>query len=73
MDSGVIWGIAISAYIMAGIVATSKASNGPRPTGTVPGSAKMKQWEHDEARGQKWLTAWCLGFALLMGAWWILR
>lgn len=73
MDANTIWGIVISAYVMAGVWASSMANNGPRPKGAVPGSSTMKQWEENEARGQKWLVAWVFGFALLMGAWWLLR
>lgn len=72
MDSGTVWGIVIVGYILLGIPAMSAASNGPKPKDTVPGSAKMKQWEQNEGRGQKWLVIWCAGFALIMAAWWLI-
>ena len=72
MDSGTIWGIVIVGYIMLGIPAMSAANNGPKPKGTVPGSAKMKQWEQDEARGQRLLLIWCGGLILVLAAWGLL-
>ena len=72
MDGSMLWGVAISIYVALGIFALSAADNGPKPTGTIPGSTKMSEWERSEARGQKLLVLWCAGFALLMGAFWVL-
>jgi len=69
MDAGVVWGIIITIYIALGLPALSAANNGPRPDDAVPGSVKMSKWNRKEARAQKMLVAWCIGFAFLMGAW----
>ncbi|UXC93132.1 hypothetical protein EGM87_22820 [Sphingobium sp. RSMS] len=71
-EPGAIWGGIFSLYIMAGIFALSAASNGSKPKDVVPGSARLKQWEASDAKGDKLLKLWGAGFLLLLLAWWLL-
>jgi len=71
-EPSVIWGALFSVYILAGIPALNAANNGAKPKGVPPGSSRLKQWEDREARGDKWLKLWGVGFAILIGAWWLL-
>ena len=68
MDVGVIWGIVFVAYVLIGIYPLMKASNGPRPQNTIPGSLKLKTWEENEKKSHRALIVWGLGFGVLLAA-----
>jgi len=71
MDVGVVWGIVFCIYVAAGIPALALANNGARPKDTIPGSRRLKEWEEKEAKADKWLKIWCVGFGLLLAIWYI--
>lgn len=71
-DAATIWGGLFCFYILLGIIPLSMANNGERPKDAMPGSARLRQWEQGDAKGQKWLVIWGVGFVVLVGAWWVL-
>jgi len=71
VNSETVWGAAFFVYILLGIYPMLKSETGPRPKNTIPGSEKLKRWEKSDKAGQRGLMAWCAGFAVLMGAWYL--
>jgi len=69
LDAGVIWGGAITLYVLSGVLILSDLDTGQRPDGVLPGSVTKQQWEQCDKRATRRAVIWSVGLALLLGAW----